>query len=96
MLGDRYQIACVYVPSSGADLNRLGLAYVDLNDPHVVAVGVALHGQDLAHHHVFELGGLILHRLHLGAGEGQGLGKFLIVNVAHADAGDKFIQPFTG
>ena len=43
-----HQIAGMDVPGAGDDLYRFGLPRVDLADPHMVAVRVALHGQDAA------------------------------------------------
>ena len=49
--------------------------------PHVVGIRVALHGEDGAHHDIGDLGSPVLGGLHLGAGEGHGLGKVFIVGV---------------
>ncbi len=53
VLGNRHQVAHMDVPCAGDDLGRLRLSHVDLADPHVVAVRVFLHGENLAHHHIF-------------------------------------------
>ena len=79
------------VPSAGDDLDRLRLGYIDLADPHVVRVGVALHGEHLAHHHVGDLSAQVVGDLYLGAGEGHSLGKFLIIGLN----GDELIEPLT-
>ena len=89
MQGHGHQVAGVDVPGAGDDLHRLGLAGVDLADPHVVGVGVALHGQDAAHHHVGDLSAQVVGQLHLGPGQGHGLGKIMVIGVY----GDKFTQP---
>ena len=85
------QVAHVDVPGPGDDLHRLGLAHVQLAHPHVVRVGVALHGQDAAHHHVAYLGPQVLGDLYLRAGQGHGLGKFLIIGINS----DELVEPFT-
>ena len=83
MLGHGHQIAHMDIPCAGDDLGRLRLSHVDLADPHVVAVRVLFHGQNLAHHHVFQ--GLIQRRdgLHLGAGEGHGLVELPVADVGN-------------
>ena len=83
VLGHGHQIAHMDIPCAGDDLGRLRLSHVDLADPHVVAVRVLFHGQNLAHHHVFQ--GLIQRRdgLHLGAGEGHGLVKLPVADVGN-------------
>ena len=92
--GHGNQIPHVHVPGAGTDLNRLTLAHVDPGHKHVVGVGVLLHGQDLAHLHIFHLATEILCHLHLGAGDGHGLGKGLVVNFAQGQV-HKFVQPFS-
>ena len=94
MLGYRDQVAHMDVPGAGADLDGGVLTHVHLSDPHVIAVRVALHGQDAAHHYIFELGAVVLIGLHLGAGEGHCLRKFLIADFADRHV-DEFCQPFT-
>ena len=83
VLGHGHQIAHMDIPCAGDDLGRLRLSHVDLADPHVVAVRVLFHGQNLAHHHIFQ--GLIQRRdgLHLGAGEGHGLIKLPVADVGN-------------
>ena len=83
VLGHGHQIAHMDIPCAGDDLGRLRLSHVDLADPHVVAVRVLFHGQNLAHHHVFQ--GFIQRRdgLHLGAGEGHGLVKLPVADVGN-------------
>ena len=89
--GHGHQVPRVDVPGAGDDLHRLGLAHVHLADPHVVGVGVALHGQHPAHHHVGDLRAQVVGELHLGAGEGHGLGK---LSVAGVNA-DELAEPFS-
>ena len=83
VLGHGHQIAHMDIPCAGDDLGRLRLSHIDLADPHVVAVRVLFHGQNLAHHHVFQ--GLIQRRdgFHLGAGEGHGLVKLTVADVGN-------------
>ena len=83
VLGHGHQIAHMDIPRAGDDLGRLRLSHVDLADPHMVAVRVFFHGQNLAHHHVFQ--GLIQRcdRLHLGAGESHGLVKRPVADVGN-------------
>ena len=83
VLGHGHQIAHMDIPCAGDDLGRLRLPHVHLADPHVVAVRVLFHGQNLAHHHVFQ--GLIQRRdgLYLGAGEGHGLVKLPVADVGN-------------
>ncbi|SCJ28708.1 Uncharacterised protein [uncultured Blautia sp.] len=58
---------------------------------------MALHGEDGAHHDIGDLGSPVLGGLHLGAGEGHGLGKVFIVGVAfsegHVPAENSLTQP---
>ena len=79
------------VPSAGDNLHRLLPAHVHLADPHVVAVLMARQGLDTAHHDIGKLFPQIVGQLHLGAGEGHGLGKFLVGGVDRY----KFLEPFT-
>ena len=95
MLGHGHQIAHMDIPGAGADLYGL-IAYVDLAHPHVVGVGVALHLRHAAHDHVGDLVSQLLEGLHLGAGNGHGLGEGLVVNVIDADIGNELVQPVTG
>ena len=93
VLGHGDPIPLVNIPGAGDNLNRLRLSDVDLTDPHVVAVGVALHFLNTAHDDVFDFRAQVLRDLHLGAGDGHGLGKIPVVHRAHVH---KFLQPFTG
>ena len=81
--GGGYQIPHMDIPCAGDDLHRLALPHIDLADPHMVAVRVLLHGENLANNHVFQ--GLIQRRdgLHLGAGEGHGLVKLPVADVGN-------------
>ena len=88
--GHGHQVAHVDIPRPGADLDGLLFAHVQLADPHVVAVGVALHLLDAAHHHVLDLRAQVLGDLHLGAGEGHGLRKLFITGIN----GDELAEPF--
>ena len=90
MEGHGHQVPLVDVPGPGDDLHRRFLGHIHLADPHVVGVGVALHGQHLAHHHVGDLSAQVVGELHLGAGQGHGLGKLFIID---SDM-DELVQPF--
>ena len=69
------------------------LAHVQLADPHVVGVRVLFHGQNAPGHHVFQ--GVVqnLGDLHLGTGDGHGLGKVVVADLPDVY---KFIEPFAG
>ena len=84
------QVAHMDVPGPGDDLDGGLLAHTDLAHPHVVGVGVALHGQDLTHHHVGDLSAQVVGQFHLGAGQSHGLGKIFIIGVN----GDELAEPF--
>ena len=88
--GHRHQIPRVDVPGAGDDLHRLSLAHIHLAHPHVVGVRVALHGEDLSRHNIGDLGPPVLGGLHLGPGEGHGLGKIFIRGVHR----DELLEPF--
>ena len=90
MQGHGNQIAFVDIPRPGDDLEGFLPAHVQLANPHVVAVRVALHGQDAAHHHTVNFRAQIGGALHLGAGQGHGLGELLVRGVYF----DKLIEPF--
>ena len=83
VLGHGHQIAHMDIPCAGDDLGRLRLSHVDLADPHVVAVRVLFHGQNFAHHYIFQGFVQSRHRLHLGAGEGHGLVKLPVADVGN-------------
>ena len=87
------QIALVHVLSAGDDLYGLLLAHIHLADPHVIGVGMADHGKNLAHDHVFDLGVHAFVGLHLLAENGQCFDEFFIGNVAEIH--EFFVQPFS-
>ena len=91
--GRGHQVAHVDVPRAGDDLDGLVRAHVQLADPHMVAVRVALQGEELADNDILQ--GFIqdLRDLHLGAGEGHGLGE---IPVAHLGDVHELVEPFTG
>ena len=89
--GHGHHVPHVDVPGPGDDLDRLVPAHVQLADPHVVRVRVALHGRDPARCHVGDLCAQVLRPLHLGAGEGHGLGEILVIGVN----GDELVEPFS-
>ena len=91
MEGHGHHVPLVDVPGPGDDLDGLLFAHVQLADPHMVAVGVALHLHDAARRHVLNLRPQVLRDLHLGAGEGHGLGEFFIIGVN----GNKLAEPFS-
>ena len=87
-----HQIADVDVPRTGDDLHRLLPADVELADPHVVAVGVLFHGEDLARDHVFEALVQTLDGLDLGAGERHFVVELLVGDVVEVN---KFVEPIS-
>ena len=88
--GDDDQIADLLILRAGDDLDGRALAHFDLTDPHVVAVLVAYHLNDLAHHDVFDLAALAGNGLHLGAGERHFVVELLVRDVAEVD---ELIEP---
>ena len=50
--GHGHHIAGVDVPGAGDNLDGRALAHIQLADPHVVGIRVALHGEDGAHHDI--------------------------------------------
>ncbi len=90
--GHGHQIAHVDVPRAGDDLHRLLPADVELADPHVVAVGVLFHGEDLARDHVFEALVQSLDGLDLGAGERHFIVELLVGDVVEVN---KFVEPIS-
>ena len=90
MQGHRDQISRMNVPGPGDDLDGLSLTHIQLADPHVVGIGVADHGDDPARHHVGDLLPQVVGELHLGAGQGHGLGKFFVIGVHR----DELLEPF--
>ena len=87
-----HQIADMDVPRAGDDLHRLLPADVELADPHVVAVGVLFHGEDLARDHVFEALVQTLDGLDLGAGERHFVVELLVGDVVEVN---KFVEPIS-
>ena len=87
-----HQIADVDVPRAGDDLHRLLPADVELADPHMVAVGVLFHGEDLARDHVFEALVQTLDGLDLGAGERHFVVELLVGDVVEVN---KFVEPIS-
>ena len=87
----RHQIPGVDIPGAGDDLDGLCLPDIQLADPHMIGVGMALHGGDAAHHHIGDLSAQILGDFHLGSGEGHGLGKVFIIGIN----GDKLAEPLS-
>ena len=85
-------VAHMDVPRAGDDLHRLLPADVELADPHVVAVGVLFHGEDLARDHVFEALVQTLDGLDLGAGERHFVVELLVGDVVEVN---KFVEPIS-
>ena len=90
----RDKVSDMDVPRAGAYLDRLALSHVDLSDQHMVGVGVLFYGEYPADADVFHLLAEILGDLHLGAGDGHGLGKDLIVVFVKGKV-DKLVEPFS-
>ena len=86
-----HQVPLVDIPRAGDDLDGLVLPHIHPAYPHVVRVRVALHGRDPARCHVGDLCAQVLRPLHLGAGEGHGLGEILVIGVN----GDELVEPFS-
>ena len=95
MQGGGHQVAHMDVPRPSDDLDGLFLAHIQLADPHVVGVGVLFHGQDLAHHHVFDLVPGGLPAAHHGPGHGHVSGILLDGDVFDPDIGE-ILQPAIG
>ena len=88
------QIADVYVPGAGADLNRVFFADVELRDEHVVGVRVLFQRLDPADNNVADRLGEVARDLDLGAGDAHRLGKGMVVHLIERQI-DKFIEPFS-
>ena len=88
-----HQIAFMDILGTGDDLNRLGLSHIHLADPHMIGVGVAHHGQDLADHHILDFSVHPLIGFHLLTEHGQGFNKFLIGHIGKVN--EFFIEPFS-
>ena len=93
MLCHGYQIALMDVLGAGDDLHGSVAAHVHLANPHMIGVGVAHHGQNLAHDHVFDLRVQPLPGFHLLTEDGQGLHEFLIGDVRQVY--EFLVQPFS-
>ena len=89
--GHGHQVAGMDVPCTGDDLNGLALASIHLADPHMVGVGMALHGQETPHNNIGNLRAQVLGGLHLGAGEGHGFSELFIISIH----GDELAEPFS-
>ena len=81
------------VPRAGDDLHRLRLTDVDLHDPHVVGVFMALHFENFADNHVFEVFVGPLDGLDLRAGERHLVIEFLIGDILEVN---ELVEPITG
>ena len=81
------------VPRAGNDLHGLGLTDVDLADPHVVGVFMALHLENFADDHVLEVFVGTLDGLDLRAGERHLVVEFLIGDILEVN---EFVEPITG
>ena len=88
------QIPFMHVPCAGADLDGGVRAYVDLRYQHMVGVGVLFQLDDPPHFHVFHVLAQIPGDLHLGAGDGHGLGKGPVAHFAQRQI-HKLIEPFS-
>ena len=86
-------VADVDVPRARDDLHRLRLTDVDLQDPHMVGILVALHFEHLAHDHVLEVFVGALDGLDLRAGERHLVVEFLIGDILEVN---EFVEPITG
>ena len=81
------------VPRAGNDLHGLSLTDVDLADPHVVGVFMALHLENFADDHVLEVLVGTLDGLDLRAGERHLVVEFLIGDILEVN---EFVEPITG
>ena len=88
-----YQIALMDILGAGDDLHGGIASHVHLANPHMIGVGVAHHGQNLAHDHVFDLRVQPLPGFHLLTEDGQGLHEFLIGDVRQVY--EFLVQPFS-
>ena len=85
-------VADVDVPRARDDLHRLRLTDVDLQDPHMVGILVALHFEHLAHDHVLEVFVGALDGLDLRAGE-----RHIVVELPIGDILEvnEFVEPIS-
>ena len=86
-------VAHMDVPRAGDDLHRLRLTNVDLHDPHVVGVFVALYFENFADDHVLEVFVGPLDGLDLRAGERHLVIEFLIGDILEVN---ELVEPITG
>ena len=89
----RDMVANVDVPRARDDLHRLRLTDVDLQDPHMVGILVALHFEHLAHDHVLEVFVGALDGLDLRAGERHIVVELLIGDILEVN---ELVEPITG
>ena len=85
-------VAHMDVPRAGDDLHGLCLTDVDLQDPHVVGIFVALHFEDLAHGHILEFLVAALDRLDLRAGERHIVVELLVGDILEVN---EFVEPIS-
>ena len=88
-------VADLNVLCTGNDLNRFFFANVNLANPHMVGVFVALDFLNQAYHNILNFCTGIGGDFYLGAGNGHCLGKVMSAHFGHGQV-DKFIQPFSG
>ena len=86
-------VAHMDVPRAGDDLHGLSLTDVDLADPHVVGIFMALHLENFADDHVLEVFVGTLDGLDLRAGERHLVVEFLIGDILEVN---EFVEPITG
>ena len=86
-------VAHIDVPRARDDLHGLSLTDVDLADPHVVGVFMALHLENFADDHVLEVLVGTLDGLDLRAGERHLVVEFLIGDILEVN---EFVEPITG
>ncbi len=82
MQGGGDQVPLMDVLGAGDNLNRLLPAHIHLADPHMIGVFVADHGENPAHHNVFNLRVHPRVGLHLLTKDGKGLHEFLVGDAA--------------
>ena len=87
------QVTLLHVLCAGDDLYRLFLAHIYLTDPHVVGVGVALNGQDLAYDNIADLSIQPFIGLDLLTGYGESFYIFFIGNVGQIH--EFLMEPFS-
>ena len=87
-----YIVAHMDVPRAGDDLHGLRLPNVDLQDPHVVGIFVALHLEHLAHDHIPEFLVAALDRLDLRAGERHIVVELLVGDILEVN---ELVEPIS-